>query len=268
MTDAEPDRWLPFDGLSNARDVGGLPLTGGGRVRPGMLLRTESMESLSSDDVVRMTRLHGVRQVLDLRKDGEVLHVGRGALYDAGVTVHRLSFIPEEGRGLLELGEDVDPVVHGYLSYLTDRGPNVVEGVRRIAELDRGATVVHCAAGKDRTGVLVALVLSAAGVPREDVVADYALSAGRIDDMFRRWTAAAGVPMPAPEELDRHRPRAEVMEGFLALLDERYGGPVAWLRANGLTGDELDRLRARLRDETSGPSPASGDDAVTAGRST
>jgi protein-tyrosine phosphatase len=249
VTDAELDRWLPFDGLSNARDVGGLPLDGGGRVRQGVLLRTESLEALSASDVSRLTGLLGVRQVLDLRKDGEVLRFGRGALHAAGVDTHRLSFIPEEGRGLPEIDDDVDPVVQNYLTYLTDRGPNVVDGVRRIAALSEGATVVHCAAGKDRTGVLVALALSAAGVTRDAVVADYALSASRIDDMFRRWSEAEGLPMPGPEELDRHRPRAEVMAGFLAQLDERYGGPVGWLKANGLTDDELANLRARLRDD-------------------
>ncbi len=246
MTDAEQDRWLPFDGLSNARDVGGLPLDGGGHVRAGVLLRTESLEALTASDVSRLTGLLGVRQVIDLRKDGEVLRFGRGALHAAGVETHRLSFIPEEGRGLVEIDDDADPVVHNYLTYLTDRGENVVAGVRLIAGLADGATVVHCAAGKDRTGVLVALVLSAVGVPRDDVVADYALSATRIDDMFHRWSTAEGLPMPDADELDRHRPRAEVMAGFLALLDQRYGGPVEWLQANGLTDDQLARLRARL----------------------
>ncbi len=262
MTEADQDRWLPFDGLSNARDVGGLPLDGGGHVRTGVLLRTESLESLTRDDVARMTDLHGVRQVIDLRKDGEVLRLGRGALHAAGVETHRLSFIPEEGRGLPEIDGDLDPVVHNYLGYLLDKGPNVVAGVRLIAGLDRGATIVHCAAGKDRTGVLVALVLSAVGVPRDHVVADYALSATRIDDMFRRWSAAEGLPMPGPDELDRHRPRAEVMAGFLALLDERFGGPVEWLQANGLTDDELADLRARLRGDTGAHVPD--DDAVAA----
>jgi protein-tyrosine phosphatase len=81
------------------------------------------------------------------------------------------------------------------------------------------------------------------------VVADYVLSATRIDALFRRWTTAAGAEMPPAEELDRHRPRPEVMEAFLRLLDERHGGPVGWLREHGLTDGELDRLRSRLRDE-------------------
>lgn len=249
VTDLVPDRWLTFDGLTNARDLGGLPLEGGGRVRPGVLLRTESLEDLSPGDVARLTGDLGVVQVLDLRKDEELVVYGAGALAEAGITVHRLSFIPDTGRALPELGEDTDPMVGHYLGYLGDRAVNVVSGVRRVAERETGATLVHCAAGKDRTGVLVALISSAVGVAREDVVADYALSATRIEALFRRWTAGRGEPMPPEEDLDRHRPRAEIMQTFLELLDERHGGPVQWLLDNGLTEDELARLRTRLRDD-------------------
>lgn len=246
MTDLVPDRWLIFDGLVNARDVGGLRTVDGGRIRSGVLLRTESLEGLSPADVARLTGELGVVQVLDLRRDDELEAYGPGALHEAGVTVHRLSFIPETGRVLPELGEDTDPLVGHYLAYLGDRADDVAEGIRRIGAVDEGATLVHCAAGKDRTGVLVALALSVAGVVREDVIADYALSATRIEALFRRWTTASGAPMPGPDELDRHRPRAAVMEGFLAELDRRHGGPAAWLGVHGLTEEELDRLRSRL----------------------
>ncbi|WP_226355400.1 tyrosine-protein phosphatase [Pseudonocardia sp. ICBG601] len=251
MTDLVPDRWLTVDGLANARDVGGLPLDGGGRVRTGVLLRTESLEGLVPAAVAYLTDELGVAQVLDLRTDHERTTYGLGALADAGVPVHRLSFIPETGIALPEIEDThaaVDPMLGHYLAYLEGRGEYVVDGVRRIAALDSGTTVVHCAAGKDRTGVLVALVCAAVGVPREEITADYALSATRIDALFRKWTTASGEPMPPAEEIDRHRPRAEVMAEFLRLLDERHGGPVGWLRENGLTDDELARLRTRLRD--------------------
>lgn len=249
MTDVGQDRWLQFDGLSNARDIGGLPIERGGYVRPGVLLRTEALEYLSPGDVRRLLDVYGVAQVLDLRTDSERDRHGRGELFTAGVRTHLLSFIPEEGRALPEVDEDLDPMVRNYLAYLDDRGANVVDGVRRVAQLADGATIVHCAAGKDRTGVLVALVESVAGVPRSDVVADYALSAIRIEEMFRRWTRSAGEAMPEDDEIDRHRPRAEVMRRFLEVLDERHGGPVGWLQAHGLTDAERDRLRDRLRGE-------------------
>lgn len=253
MTDLVPDRWLTVDGLANARDVGGLPLDGGGRVRTGVLLRTESLEGLGPAAVAYLTDELGVVQVLDLRTDRERTTYGLGALADVGVPVHRLSFIPETGIALPETGDAqaaLDPMLGHYLAYLEGRGEYVVDGVRRIAALDSGTTVVHCAAGKDRTGVLVALVCAAVGVPREEITADYALSATRIDALFEKWTTASGEPMPPAEELDRHRPRAEVMAEFLRLLDERHGGPIGWLQENGLTDDELARLRARLREES------------------
>jgi hypothetical protein len=103
---------------------------------------------------------------------------------------------------------------------------------------------VHCAAGKDRTGVLLALVLDAVGLEREAVIADYALSAQHVEAMFRRWTAAAGREMP--DDLTPHLPRAEVIATVLARLDDEHGGAVGWLRANGLDDASLERLRARL----------------------
>jgi protein tyrosine/serine phosphatase len=105
---------------------------------------------------------------------------------------------------------------------------------------------VHCAAGKDRTGTLVAMVLDAVGVEREAIIEDYALSATRIEDMFTRWRARTGEPVPDADELDRHRPRARAMAEVLAVLDERAGGAAGWLLANGLTENELAILRARL----------------------
>ena len=109
-----------------------------------------------------------------------------------------------------------------------------------------GPTLVHCAAGKDRTGVLVALVLDVVGVRREAVIADYALSAERVEALFRRWTAAVGVDMP--DDLTPHLPRAEVIATVLARLDAEHGGAAGWLRANGLEDDAMERLRARLVD--------------------
>ena len=138
---------------------------------------------------------------------------------------------------------DTDPLLRNYLGYLGDHPANIVEAVRRIAS--RAPALVHCAAGKDRTGVLVALVLDAVGVERESVVADYALSAVNVEALFRRWTTRTGTDMPA--DLAPHTPRAAVMEHVLAHLDEEHGGAAGWLRANGLTDDELAALRALLR---------------------
>jgi protein-tyrosine phosphatase len=240
---APVDRWLALEGLDNIRDVGGLPLRDGGTTRRGVLLRSASLRYCTPSDITHLVEEFGLRLVLDLRTQREIdRHVSPVALADAGVETVELSFIPEEGRALPETEDDVDPLVHIYLGYLSDRAENVVTAVRRLA--DAGPTLVHCAAGKDRTGVFVALVLDAVGGERDAVVADYALTGERVEALFRRWTAASGEPMPA--DLTPHLPRAEAMAAVLDHLDAEHGGAAGWLRANGLEEGSLTRLRARL----------------------
>ncbi|MCU1629458.1 MAG: protein-tyrosine-phosphatase [Pseudonocardia sp.] len=246
LHEAAANRWLTLEGLSNLRDVGGLPLKGGGTTRTGVLFRSEALNHMTPADIRHMVDVVGLKLVLDLRTDREVAEFASTAVAEAGVEIAQFSFIPEEGRELPEIGEDSDPMVANYLGYLRDRGPNVLGAVRRLAAEDAGPALVHCAAGKDRTGTLVAMVLDAVGVEREAIIEDYALSATRIEDMFTRWRARTGEPVPDADELDRHRPRARAMEEVLAVLDERDDGAAGWLRANGLTGNELATLRARF----------------------
>ncbi|MEN3267792.1 MAG: protein-tyrosine phosphatase [Pseudonocardia sp.] len=246
---ASVERWLTFEGLDNVRDIGGLPLRGGGTTRPGLLLRSASLHHCTPADVEHLVDVFGLRLVLDLRTPREIEQDGPTALARAGVETVALSFLPEQGRTLPETDDDTDPLVRNYLGYLSDRGENVVTAVRLLAAPDVGPSLVHCAAGKDRTGVLVALMLDAAGVERDAVVADYALSAEQVEALFRRWTTASGEPMP--EDIARHLPRAEAMAAVLAHLDAEYGanssgGAAGWLRANGLDEESLTRLRARL----------------------
>jgi protein-tyrosine phosphatase len=240
---APVDRWLALEGLDNIRDVGGLPMRDGRTTRRGVLLRSASLRYCTPSDIAHLVDEFGLRLVIDLRTQRErELAVSPVAFAEAGVETAGLSFIPEEGRELPETEDDVDPLIHIYLGYLRDRAGNVVTAVRRLAAA--GPTLVHCAAGKDRTGVLVALVLDAVGVERDAVVADYALSGERIEALFRRWTAASGDPMP--EDLTPHLPRAEAMAAVLAHLDAEHGGAAGWLRANGMEEDSLTLLRERL----------------------
>lgn len=238
-------RQLELDGIDNLRDVGGLPLTAGGVTRSGELLRSASLHHVTEAAVAHLVEEFGLRLVIDLRTAREIDRDGPTPIARAGVRTVALSFIPEDGRALPETGDDTDPAVRNYLGYLVDRTENVVEAVRLLGAPDAGPTLVHCAAGKDRTGVLVALVLDAVGVERDAVVADYALSAQNVEAMFRRWTTAAGVDMPA--DLTPHLPRAEVIAAVLERLDTAHGGAAGWLRANGLDDATLERLGARLR---------------------
>ena len=277
MTSLRTGRWVRLDGTTNTRDLGGLPTTGGGRTVPGRILRSDNLQNLSDDDVRRLVDELGLREVIDLRTSAEILLEGRGPLRDVDVVTHRhFGLIPERGhhtdvfaveeddplgelpsdwmesilpRQAAEHDKTEPPAVRSYLGYLTDRADNVVGALRAIAAAD-GASVVHCAAGKDRTGVVVALALAVAGVPNEEIVADYAMTAEVIDALVAKLIASPTYAEDMEQrDIASHTPRAETMDRVLRLLDERFGGPVGWLTAHGFGADEQTALRARLRDQ-------------------
>jgi hypothetical protein len=136
-----------------------------------------------------------------------------------------------------------------YLRYLDDRADSILAALRLIASSD-GATIVHCAAGKDRTGVVVAIALAEVGVTRDAIVDDYALSAERVPAILARLaereTYASDRVLEEP--VDKHLPKAVTMERLLEAIDERYGGVGRWLRAHGWTEQDAASLRAKLLD--------------------
>jgi protein-tyrosine phosphatase len=147
---------------------------------------------------------------------------------------------------------DEPRVVQAYLSYLTARPDSIVASVRTIANAAR-AVLVHCAAGKDRTGVMVALALDAAGVDRDAIVSDYLATTRRIDAIMARLVSSPTYR----SELEGHDPQAHApvpgtMERMFELLDEGFSGSAAWLSHHGLSDGELERLRHRMASATQG----------------
>ena len=242
-------QWLDLDGAVNARAV-----------IPGVLLRADNLQSLSAQDVRRLVDEEALEVVLDLRTDTEVEREGPGPITAApGVRVEHRSLYPDSG-GNTDLDaavkpwgrEDQDglpdetPIVRAYVSYLRRRPDSVVGSIRTIARAD-GAVLVHCAAGKDRTGVVVALALDACGVERDAIVSDYLATDDRIDAIFERLLSS---PTYREELKDTypttHAPVAATMERFFALMDDAHGGSAQWLQANGLDTGDLELLRQRL----------------------
>lgn len=276
MTSATDERWIHLEGTANTRDLGGLPTTDGGRTLPNRILRSDNLQTLSDADVQLLVEKIGLREVIDLRTSAEVLLEGRGPLRSQPDVVHRhFTLLPERGqytdvfaaeedevpdlptgwldsllpRHVAEHDEGEPAPVRSYLGYLTQRGDAVIEALRALAAQTEGASVVHCAAGKDRTGVVVALTLAVAGVPHEEIAIDYGLSGDVIDAIIARLRAT---PTYGGDTAQRntadHAPRRETMDRVLELLDERYGGPIGWLETHGFGADEQAALRARLRD--------------------
>lgn len=250
----------------NVRDVGGLPLESGGRTAAGRVLRADNLQGLTASDVRRLVDDLGVRLVLDLRTEIEARLEGPAPLQaEPGIRHELLSLLPVVGATTDLAAEDVLPwasdprrslhrrrggpevVSRLYAQYLRDRPDSIVAALRGIADLSDGAAIVHCAAGKDRTGVVVALALSVARVERAAIVEDYAASADVLEAIVARLVAsptyAADV---SARPMDSHRPRTESMQLFLAGLDAHWGGPAEWLTAHGFDADDQRRLRVRL----------------------
>ena len=242
--------WLGLDGTDNTRVV-----------VPGVLMRSDNLQALSERDVRTLVEREHLEVVLDLRSELEVDLEGPGPLTrEPRVRIEYLSLHPRRRDAT-----DVEPrqpepggqtgaddwlvqsaVVQGYLRYLTDRPDSLVAAIRTIADAD-GAVLVHCAAGKDRTGMVVALALDLAGVDRSAIVTDYLASAERIDAIIGRL-ARSPTYRSALEGHDPqgHAPVPGTLERVFELIDDRYGSPAEWLSANGLSEAETQRLRRRL----------------------
>jgi protein-tyrosine phosphatase len=253
--------WIELDGAVNVRDLGGLPTADGGLTVAGRVLRADNLQGLSARDVKLLVEDIGLTTVVDLRSAFELTYEGPAPL-DAvsGVRHAHHSIVPEVGdtsevvaAALLVRHETdlrrypSDRWAGHYLGYLEERPGEVIEAMRSVAQ-SKGAAIVHCAAGKDRTGVIVALALSLAGVTQEAIVADYVATGERSEAILARLLASptyhddvSNLPVEA------HMPRAETMAGFLAEVDARHGGTRTWLAANGLTDQDLSALHDKLR---------------------
>lgn len=263
MSDYE--RWIGLEGAVNVRDLGGLPTTDGDATRFGRILRGDNLQGLTAGDLTRLVDDLQLRHVVDLRSISEVRLEGPGPLTRVPhVDIHHLTLFAEGGRFTdveadtlderalpWENSPDYDAelrVTGYYYGYLRDRPDSVVAALRVLAH-DDGMKLVHCAAGKDRTGVLSALALGVAGVTREAIIADYAVTGKRLEAILARLRASDTYRADLDSQpTDHHLPRPEYMDQFLTTLDARFGGPAGWLDGHGWTSDDTKALRARLRD--------------------
>jgi protein-tyrosine phosphatase len=242
--------WIDLDGAVNARAV-----------VPCVLLRADNLQALSARDVRLLVEQEAVEVVLDLRTDVEVELEGPGPMTaEPAVRIEHRSLYPDSG-GNTDLDVDTikpwgptdeqespnePPIVRAYMSYLGRRPDSVVSSVHAIARAN-GAVLVHCAAGKDRTGVVVALALDAAGVDRDTIIADYLATGERIDAIMARLVSSATYRAELEgHDAQKHAPIPGTIERVLELIDERFGGSAAWLSAHGLGDPDIEQLRRRL----------------------
>src|SRR5215211_9197658 len=260
--------WIDLEGLANLRDVGGIPTSDGGKIIPGRLLRSDNLQTLSISDVDQLLGL-GLTDVIDMRSDYEVQQEGPTRLMSSSVRIQQFSLFREWEIGVGEDKPDIRPevlpeealpwvdlepsvqldndVASVYFSYLVDRPDSVLSALRAIAQAP-GAALVHCAAGKDRTGTLVALALSVAEAEPQAIIDDYAASSERVAEVVARLKASptyAGNLEGRP--ISSHLSHPETMVSFLRYIDDTFGGVLPMLIKMGWTADDTDQLRSKLR---------------------
>jgi hypothetical protein len=227
---------LRFEGLVNARDVGGLPTSDGRRVRTGKLYRSETAQLMTEADVAFAVGELGIRRVVDLR----------------GVRLGGSGPLGEDGRGVVldfyELGggvdEHMDVSADGFLAGQLHRAAPVVARVLQEVVDTEGATLLHCHTGKDRTGFVIAVTLALLGVSDDDIVADYERSKPVFETMLANLDAAGlGLPPEAPAYA-QEAPSTKGITAMLRQLRAEWPSPADYLSAHGVERELLDRARA------------------------
>jgi protein-tyrosine phosphatase len=245
-------RDLVWDGLLNVRDLGGHPTEGGGQTRFGVYVRADNLERLTEAGWRALVD-YGVHTVVDLRLAGE-----RGAEPPPDlpiVALHR-PLIPDFGHpdwqeiNALSLGAVLpESTKLVYLEFLERYRDRFGDAISTIAAADGEGTVLfHCMGGKDRTGLVAALLLRTAGVDAASVADDYALSGANLQEMHDAWIAGAADDDDRALRIRISATPVEAMLGVLATVEERYGGVEGYLLAAGVDERELETIRARLRE--------------------
>jgi len=239
----DEDRRIHLPGTQNLRDLGGYPAAGGGTVRWRTLLRSDALHRLDDAGRAALAQL-GLRTVIDLRTDQEV-QAAPSALDGTGArTFHVPLFTDEAIRRL----PPERAAINRYM--IDDCGAAIAEAIGRLGAGGALPGLIHCTAGKDRTGLVAALVLDVIGVPGEFIAADYAMSAAYLDpaaaQAVRRVRAASGVGRWL--DLGALGASPQVITTALARVRGQADGAAGYLMQHGLTRPELDRLRRALVD--------------------
>ncbi len=243
-------RWVEVDGMHNVRDLGGVSVDGGATAY-GVVFRGETPVHLTAVGAERLREL-GVGRVLDLREPDEASFDGDGVLATAyasrEIVVDRVPLVGGDiasdpvGRSIVSA-----TTADAYASYLHNGGAELARALAREAWAPT-ALYVHCAVGKDRTGVVSALLLKLAGASDDSVVEDHLMTARGLRPVLLRLGARPAYGHLADPDWAAQQPSEEAMRLFLAHL-RRHGGALSWMLDQGVDPETMDRLIGLMRGE-------------------
>jgi len=260
-----------LDGTFNFRDTGGLPLAGGGSTANGVLYRSDAISDLTRQGLADLAG-SGISVIVDYRTpaeqqiapdrlpaalnaekvnlpllEGAFTGMAREAMQRTNTSGDSAAAAQAVQAAVAQL-----PSLGRIYTGMLEHGAAEFARTARATGSADGSVLVHCTAGKDRTGVAVALLLDAAGVETDAIVADYQRSeqqlAGEFSERMLGMVGSMGVPLTEEIITLITRAPAEAIRSALAWVQENHGSAAAYLRSGGLTGTELARLRARLRE--------------------
>lgn len=239
------ERHYSFEGCFNFRDIGGYLNQDGKRVKKGLYFRAGRQDRMTEKDLVQLSDLNISTQI-DLRKQEEVLDQGRGPLEDMGAKYINISVIPEGGSDKLnKLVGDTGISGKRYLGYLEFGPTSWLRLFGILADKENLPVLLHCTAGKDRTGVSTAFLLSVLGVSRDIIEADYLLTNLDTERQADFIESTVGYP----EGYDREKmisiagvPK-DALKDFLDGVESKWGSAVEYLQKIGITNDQMDMIR-------------------------
>ena len=245
MIEDYSERHSPFEGCFNFRDIGGYKNKEGRRVKKGLYFRTGRQDRMTQKDLIQLKDLK-IKTQIDLRKSEEILDQGKGPLESMGANYVNIPIIPEGGsERLSKLVGDTGISGKRYLGYLEFGPQSWLEIFDILSKPNNLPVVLHCTAGKDRTGVSTAFLLSILNVSRDLIEeddkltnldtqrqADFIENTVGLPEGFSRddMIMAAGVPEDA-------------MKVFLDGVESRWGSVLGYLEEIGITKDQMDAIR-------------------------
>jgi len=240
-----PSRSITLTGVFNFRDLGGYAAADGRTTRWRTLFRADGLDRLTADDV-EVLRPYGLRTVVDLRMAHELDERGRFPVDSYPVTFHNISVLDQtwdREQAALSSLPAADFLHERYTEMLAEAGPRYADALRLLAAADALPAVFHCAAGKDRTGLLAMLVLGTVGVGHDDIVEDYALTSVTMD-AFKAAAAERAESAEALAEVPQLFWSADplAMSRVLGDIESAHGSVAGYARAIGLTDAELAAL--------------------------